>query len=147
METLAGLAEETLDWIPPVEGNTISTLLYHLAAIELDYLYADVLQAPEPWPAVVMRLFPLDVRDAQGQLTPVRTMRLADHIERLDLVRLQLQETIRAMSLEEYRRPRDVVAHHITPEWVVHHLSQHEAEHRGHIALVRSWAEGTIPPQ
>ena len=146
-QALAELDESTLDWLPPTGGNSIGTLLYHLAAIELDYLYSDVLEAPEPWPEAVMRLFPVDVRDAHGRLTRVSGVPLTEHIERLDMVRAQLLATLREMSLEEYRRPRTLPDYQVTPEWVVHHLSQHEAEHRGHLALVRSWAEGTIPPE
>jgi uncharacterized damage-inducible protein DinB len=31
-----------------------------------------------------------------------------------------------------------------TPEWVLHHLMQHEAEHRGQIGELRRWAEKVL---
>lgn len=145
-ESLDGLDQRTLDWTAPAGGNSIGTLLYHLAAIELDWLYAEVLEAPEPWPEEVTRLFPVDVRDERGRLTPVGGVPLADHLARLDLVRARLLATFRAMPIADFRRPRRLPAYNVTPEWVLHHLSQHEAEHRGHIALLRSWAEGTPAP-
>ena len=42
-ETLAALDETILDWEPYPGGNSVGTLLYHIAAIELDWLYCEVL--------------------------------------------------------------------------------------------------------
>ncbi|HEX9978825.1 MAG TPA: hypothetical protein VGB41_09375, partial [Acidimicrobiia bacterium] len=51
-------------------GNTIGSLLYHIAAIELDWLYSDILQQdspPEAW-----EWFPHHVREEDGRLAWVR---------------------------------------------------------------------------
>src|SRR5262249_54908040 len=112
-----------------------------------DYLYADVLQAPEPWPAAVMRLFPVDVRDAQGQLTRVSGVPLATHLERLDVVRVQLLATLQAMALEEFRRPRALPTYQVTPEWVGHPPGRTGGDARGHLALGRGGGGGAAPPQ
>jgi len=47
--------------LPGDAPNTIGTLLYHVAAIEADWLFDDVLgaEAGVAWPA---ELFPFDVR-------------------------------------------------------------------------------------
>lgn len=37
----------------------------------------------------------------------------------------------------ELHRPRSLSAYDVSPAWVLHHLLQHEAEHRAHVALVR----------
>jgi uncharacterized damage-inducible protein DinB len=41
------------------------------------------------------------------------------------------------MSLAEFRRPRQGPSYTVTPEWVIHHLTQHEAEHRGQIVQLK----------
>jgi uncharacterized damage-inducible protein DinB len=140
LRSLKGLDQLVLDWTPPRGGNSIATLLYHIAAIELDWLYAEVLQAPEPWPASVTALFPENVRDDQSQLSEIRGEPLADLVCRLDVVRSSLLEAFRDMTLQEFRRARSLPDYDVTPEWVLHHLMQHEAEHRGHIQLQRTWA-------
>src|SRR5262249_34041154 len=86
---VAGIDDATLDWTPPTGGNCIGTLLYHIAAIELDWLFVEVLQQPEPWPDEVTRLFPFDVRDEAGALTRVGGQPLAAHLMRLEAVRQQ----------------------------------------------------------
>jgi uncharacterized damage-inducible protein DinB len=42
------------------------------------------------------------------------------------------------MTLEDFRRPRHFPGQYdVTPEWVLYHLMEHEAEHRGHIQTLR----------
>ena len=48
------------------------------------------------------------------------------------------------MSLEEFHRPRKLDQYNVTPEWVIHHLIQHEAEHRGQIGELRKIAETSL---
>src|SRR5260221_13502171 len=95
LEALAGLREETLDWRPPAGGNPVGTLLYHIAAIELDWLYVEVLQAPEPWPEEVTRFFPVEVRDEHGALTRLGGEPLSAHLARLYAARAGLLATLR----------------------------------------------------
>ncbi|MBK8022282.1 MAG: DinB family protein [Chloroflexi bacterium] len=133
LEALKAPWDEGLtDWQSPHERHTVGTLLYHIAAIELDWLYAEVLEsefAPE-----LAKLFPYEVRTAQGGLTPVYGVSGAAHLDRLAIVRSRVLDVYRAMSVVEYRRPRDLEHYTVTPEWVLHHLMQHEAEHRAEIA-------------
>jgi hypothetical protein len=70
-------------------------------------------------------------------------MSLAESLARLDVVRGLLLTTYGEMSLAEFRRVRDFPDYRVTPEGVLHHLIQHEAEHRGHLGLVRELAERT----
>jgi uncharacterized damage-inducible protein DinB len=144
---VAGLRQSTLDWLPPEGGNTIGSLLYHIALIECDWLYAEVLEDREPLPTDLVALFPLDARDADGRLSAVRAEPLNVHLERLARVRDRLLAVFRDMSADEFRRTRRLPRYDVTPEWVLHHLIQHEAEHRGHIGLLRARAEGSAPPQ
>lgn len=140
LRTLEEITPPVLDWIPPAGENSIGTLLYHIAAIELDWLYAEVREEPD-FPPAVVALFPLDVRNAEGRLTPCLRVDLAAHLARLDTTRAWLLATFRALTLDEFRRARRLPDYDVTPEWVLHHLMQHEAEHRGEIGLIRALAE------
>src|SRR2546430_16898951 len=55
-EALSGLAPATLDWAPDESGNSIGDLLYHVALIELDWLFTEVLNH-QPWPQDVQQQF------------------------------------------------------------------------------------------
>lgn len=137
---LAGIEAAAIDWASPCIDNTIGTLLYHIAAIELDWLYSEVLENP-PWPAEIVALFPYDVRDAEGRLTEVKGVPLAEHLHRLDFTRNALLTAFQSITLTDFRRLRIFEHYEVTPEWVLHHLMQHEAEHRGQIMEARRLAE------
>jgi hypothetical protein len=49
-----------------------------------------------------------------------------------------------AMDVHEFRRVRRLADYDVTPEWVLHHLMQHEAEHRSEIGGLRASAEQTL---
>lgn len=117
---------------PTPSGNTVATLLYHLAAIEADWLYAEVLQ--EDFPEDVLAHFPTDVRGASERLSRITGEGLEAHLERLGFVRTRLLERFTGMDETEYRRLRHLPDYDVSPEWVLHHLAQHEALHRGQIS-------------
>lgn len=133
-ECLAELDTAVLDWQPTHGGNSIGTLLYHIAAIEADWLYVEVLQ--QPFPAEIDALLSFDVRDADGRLTAVTNQSLAEQQHRLNICRAHLLTTYQEMSVADFRRLRQFDAYSVTPEWVLHHLIQHETEHRGQITEV-----------
>jgi uncharacterized damage-inducible protein DinB len=137
LDTLEGLSEGDLDRASPSNGNSIGTLLYHIAAIEADWLFSEILEGGEPFPE---ELFPDDDREEGGRLTPVTGVSLSAHVDRLSLVRAKLLGHLRGMDTEEFHRPRSLPDYDVTPVWVLHHLLQHEAEHRAQIA------ELMIPP-
>lgn len=141
---LAALTPAVLDWTPPEGGNNIGTLLYHVMVIELSYLYEDILQITE-MPKELSALLIYDVRDAHGQLTIVKGEPLGIHLLRLDTGRGLLLNTLRTITPAEFRRVRPVESYDITPEWALHHLMQHEAEHRGEIMALRQRAEQATP--
>jgi uncharacterized damage-inducible protein DinB len=136
---LVDLHPSLVDWSGSYGEHTIGTLLFHIAAIEISWLGIEV--AEGKLSEKVWDEFPYEVRDEQGHLTIVKGLSLEEHLRRLDMVRGVLIETYRTMSLEEFRRVREFDDYHVTPEWVVHHLCQHEAEHRSEIAWLRTYAE------
>jgi uncharacterized damage-inducible protein DinB len=133
-----GLDPRALDWTGAGFPNSIGSLLAHVAAIEMDWLFSEILEREIP--ADVLALLPADVRDAGGRLVPVVGLPLAEHLRRLDATRAALLARLRPMDAADLRRPRRLERYDVTPEWVLHHLLQHEAEHRGQVARIRGAA-------
>jgi uncharacterized damage-inducible protein DinB len=136
LRELKGVRDEALDWEPDDRTNTIGTLLYHIALIEDDWLFADTLNAPSH-PRRRREQFPYPDRVEGNRLHPVTGFTLAQHIDRLGIVRDLLLGFFRRMSLADFHRLRRHDEYDVSPAWVLHHLLQHEAEHRSHIAWVR----------
>jgi len=134
LRVLEDLPEVYLDH--EVQANTIGTLLYHIALIELDWLYTEILE--EQVPDDLMRLFPVEDRDEHGVLTLVKGQTLSQHLDRLSIIRKTLLEKMHGMTVEDFQRKKEFPQYEVSPEWVLHHLSQHEAEHRGEIGSVIS---------
>jgi uncharacterized damage-inducible protein DinB len=128
---VAGLPQAVLDYQPP-HANSVGTLLYHIAVIEADWLYEEVLGAR--WDLCDMSLFPSPAREENGVLSPVVGVPLDEHLQRLDAMRAVLLSHFQGMTAEEWRRPRELEHYDVTPEWVIYHLIEHEAHHRGQIA-------------
>jgi len=139
MEELESVSPAMIDWLPPDNESSIGTVLYHLALIEADWLYTEILE--QPIGPEVLALFPYDDRDEQGQLTQVQGLSRADHLNRLEIVRGLLLAVFQQMALSDFRRVRSFPDYDVTPEWVLHHLMQHEAEHRSQIGALRARAE------
>ncbi len=142
MEELDSASVAMIDWLPPDNESSIGTVLYHMTDIEADWLYVEVLE--QPLPSAVAALFPYATRDAQGRLTQVPGISRADHLKRLETVRNLLLAVFQPMTLAEFRRVRSLPHYDVTPEWVLHHLIQHEAEHRSQIGALRIRADRTL---
>jgi uncharacterized damage-inducible protein DinB len=136
---VASLPAEAIDWAPEPTVNSIGALLYHIALIELDWLYVEVLE-DRPFPPEMMIRFAEGVRDESGHLATARGRSLQEHLDLLDAVRELLRTAFRGMTIEDFRRLRVCPDYNVTPEWVLHHLIQHEAFHRGEISLMRGLA-------
>jgi uncharacterized damage-inducible protein DinB len=136
LHELDGIVDGALGERPRRADNSIGTLLYHLALIEADWLYADILEIDDP-PPMLRRLLPIDDRDLEGHLSEVGSMTLDEHLDRLASVRRLVHEHLRPMDGEDFHRPRARPDYDVSPAWVLHHLLQHEAEHRAQIAWVR----------
>lgn len=115
--------------------NTIGTVLYHLAVIEADWLLDEICGTPEQ---MSRDLFPVDVREEGGVLTPVTGVTLEEHVERLATVRQMFHERLRGMGADAFHSLNARSSYDVSPIWVVHHLLQHEAEHRAEIGRALS---------
>lgn len=134
-QALDGTTQAMLDW--QGGSNAVGSLLYHIAAIELDWLYTDTLA--QEFPANFRDWFPYDVRDEAEKLVVVGES-LTHHLSRLDWVRGHLLEAFKGMGAEEFRQPKNLSDPDrlVSPEWVLYHLIRHEAIHQGQILMLRS---------
>ena len=136
LRELERVTPDMVDWQPDQPLNSIGALLYHIALIETSWLLEDILEG-EPGPESLQALFPFDDRDADGRLIQVAGEPLDIHLHRLAATRDYLLERLRPMSAADFHRPRHLERYDAAPDWVLHHVLQHEAEHRSHICWLR----------
>jgi hypothetical protein len=135
----AGREQAIIDWRTDPQSNSIGSSLYHLAIIETSWLYDEALE--QPVPVELEALFPYNVREEDGVLTPVVGQTLSEHLQRLAICHSHLLLAYHHIKLDDFRRPRQFELYSVTPEWVLYHLAQHEAEHRSQIVGSRRAAE------
>ncbi len=145
------ISPEALDLRPEGHRHSVATLLYHIAVFEMDWLYTDILQRPEDDEHVLpgmdeelLPYFPYPILLPGHEYTPVSGESLDTHFERLAVARRAFLDVMKNMSLEDYRTPRPSDGVPTTPEWIIEHLVQHEAEHRGQIWDTRVAAEAEL---
>lgn len=124
-----GLNAAALDQSSDEHPNSIGTLLYHIAVIEMDWLYNEIWERDIP--AEVLEHFPYEVRDADDRLTHPEGWSLERYKGLLERTRLIFVNTLRPFKADEFSRARILPDYDVTPEWVCLHLLQHEAGHRG----------------
>jgi len=142
LEQIEGLTQPVVDWQPPDGESSIGSVLYHVALIEADWLYVEVCEGDIP--AEVLAMLPHPVRDEQHRLTHIQGYSVADYLNQLATVRELLLDVFRTMSLDEFRRARSFPHCDVSPEWVILHLMQHEAEHRSQTGGLRIRAERAL---
>lgn len=127
---LKGINQNELD--RKIGGRqSIGSLLYHIAYVEAGWLYGEVMEK-DAWDPEIEKLFPLDGWP-DGKLVHVVGDTIDTHLNRLNKVRETLLTHFRSMNLEDWRRARVLDEYEVTPEWVIYHLVEHEAHHRGQI--------------
>jgi uncharacterized damage-inducible protein DinB len=124
-----GLDVATLDWRGP-EGNenSIGSLLYHVAGVEVGWLFFDILR--REFPDEVKADLPFELWTA-GALTHVGGVSLEEHLGRLERTRAVFLERVRAFDLTSFRELQapEGEEYEVNLEWVVYHLVEHEVGH------------------
>jgi uncharacterized damage-inducible protein DinB len=130
LKEITGISQSTLD--TKRDGRqTIGSLLYHIALVEADWLYVEVLGTE--WDPKIESLFPYNVRSENGSLIHIEAQSIEEHFYRLNKVREVFLSHFRSMDLKDWRKLRTVEKYDVSPEWVVYHLIEHESHHRGQI--------------
>lgn len=136
LRELEQVTPEMVDWYPDAPLNSIGALLYHVALIEADWVCTEILELDE-YPVEVARFLPWADREGDGHLWRADGETLEAHAARLDGVRRFVLDRLRPMTNEDFHRVRQLPRYDVAPDWAVHHILQHEAEHRSHIAWLR----------
>ena len=143
-KTYVGVIDQSVvDWAGP-EGheNSIGTLLYHIAAVEMGWLYFNMLEQPERFPEEDFPFEPF----SEGRITPVMGVSLDDHLARLGRSRAIFLERIKEITLTDWSRLRspESEGYEVSPAWMVFHLVEHEAGHAAQIGVMKKRARAAL---
>lgn len=134
-----GLTPEQLSWTPNPRVESIGTVLLHIAAVEVSWIQEDICRKPmseAEWGIA----FPIRLGISQVSGEP-----LAYYLEKLDRTRAETREILRGLTDADLQRvvsplePGDPNAPPTTYtiEWILYHLVEHEAHHKGQIAVMK----------
>jgi hypothetical protein len=98
-------------------------------------LFTDILEKDE-FPPQFDELFPFHVRDQDDNLTTVPRISFQTHQQFLAAMREYFMDAMLDITDVEFRRVRSFKDYQVTPQWVIHHLMQHEAVNRGQIMTI-----------
>lgn len=140
---MSGLGQDVVDWAGP-DGteNSIGTLLYHVAIVEMGWLHNEILDQWELFPADDFPFEPF----TEHQMTPVVGVSALDHVARLDRSRAIFLERMKPMTVRDWSRVREPVGedYTVSPSWAVFHLVEHEAGHAAQIAVMKKRAQAAL---
>ena len=140
---LNGIDQAVLDWAGP-DGteNSIGSLLYHLAGVEMGWLHNEIL---ERWDLLPEDEFPFEAFTG-GRITPVVGVPATEHLARMDRCRTVFLERMKQVTIEDWSRVRHLPNedYSASPAWVVFHLVEHEAGHSAQIAVMKGRAQAAL---
>lgn len=142
LRELEAVTREMVDWYPDAPLNSIGSLLYHIALVEAAWVTEEILEMTDE-PPEIAALLPWPDRKADRHLSRVDGLSLESHVERLAAVRQFVLDRLQPMSNADFHRIRSFERYDAAPDWVLHHILQHEAEHRSHIAWLRDTYAGS----
>ena len=145
LRELESITPEMIDWYPSAPLNSIGSLLYHIGLVEASWVSEEILGDPEA--LELAPILPWPDREGPGEggqrhLSRIDGQSLDEHLARLAAIRAYVLEQLRPMSNDAFHTIRRFERYDAAPDWVIHHLLQHEAEHRSHIAWLRDTYAG-----
>ena len=140
LRELEGVTPQMVDWYPAAPLNSIGSLLYHIGLIEASWVSEEILG--DPAAAELAPLLPWPDREGPGEggqrhLSRVGGQSIEEHLARLAGIRAFVLAHLRPMTNDAFHAVRSFERYDAAPDWVIHHILQHEAEHRAHIAWLR----------
>ncbi|MFB7157631.1 DUF664 domain-containing protein [Lysinibacillus sp. NPDC056232] len=114
IKKVSDISQQQLDAKLNSHSHSIGSLLYHIALIEADWLYEEVLGGE--WSTEIRSLFPQEDRNEDGMLSHVMGQSLDEHLHRLQCVRNELLFHFRSMDLEDWHESRKLPHYDVTPE-------------------------------
>jgi uncharacterized damage-inducible protein DinB len=137
LEYAEGLTAEQLSWHPNPKVESIGTLLLHIAAAEHSYIQEDIMRIPmgEEWKIA----FPI-----RFNIPQVSGKELQYYMNKLNEVRVETRKVLINLlddDLEKVISPLEPAAGNeeieFSIEWLLYHLIEHEAHHKGQIAVMK----------
>ena len=132
-----GLTQAQLEWHPNPKVESIGTMLIHVAAVELSWIQEDIRREPmgEEW-----RIgFPI-----RFGIPQISGESLAYFIGLLDSTRAVTRDVLAGVTDADLSRALVPLDDEDTPdapqftiEWILYHLIEHEAHHKGQIAVMK----------
>jgi uncharacterized damage-inducible protein DinB len=133
-----GLTPLQLAWHPNPAVESIGTLLLHIAAVEFSWVLEDIFKRPmgREWEIA----FPI-----RAGIPQVSGQPLEHFVDKLDAVRGEVRSALATLADSDLDRaivPQDAGNSEpqipgYTVRWILHHLVEHEAHHRGQIAMMK----------
>ncbi len=135
LDAVEGLTPDQLAWKPPSGGNSIGQLLRHVAAVELEWIQNDLLGRTDLPPDRPPMLRNDDAMSNPGPLP------LSDFAAVLSWVRAHTRKALEGYPAEEIDATRTYqdpgVRKVFNVRWILHHIADHEAQHRGQMLAVK----------
>ena len=137
-----GLSSSQLTWFPNPRVESIGTLLLHIAAVETSWIQEDIVRKPmgEEWKIG----FPIRFGIPQISGEPLEFF-----LEKLDSSRTMTRQVLAELTDADLDRSitslddeRSADAQRYTIEWILYHLVEHEAHHKGQIAVMKRLLPG-----
>lgn len=138
LKYVEGMSPEQLAWSPNDTCESIATLLLHIAAAERSWIGEDIMERPmNEWWKIA---FPIrfDIPQISGKKLSYFTDILAN-------TRQETKDALQTLTDDDLSREiapldpseQDNAEKRFSIEWILYHLIEHEAHHKGQIAVMK----------
>ncbi len=135
---VSGMVDQQLAWYPNQDCESIGTLLLHIAGVERSWIGEDIGRKPmgEEWmPAFALRfkLPQISGKDLPYFLNILKKTRAESKTILAKLTDADLQREIIPLDPGDDTNAKK----RFTIEWILYHVLEHEAHHKGQIAVMK----------